>query len=43
MALNIQKMALNIQSGVRPHPTHPLRYATAVESIVFSLAKQEGI
>ena len=38
-ALNIQKRALNIQRGVRSLPTHPLRYATAVESIAFSLAK----
>ena len=27
-ALNIQKRALNTQRRVRPHPTHPFRYAT---------------
>ena len=25
--INGQKKALNIQRWVRPHPTHPLRYA----------------
>ena len=29
--LTLEKRAVNTRRGVRPHPTHPLRYATEIE------------